>query len=272
MATDYYNLNKNYHTHTYRCKHAFGDIDDYCLAALDNGLEVLGFSDHTPFPDNKWLAIRMNIRELDEYSAAIDEARETYAGRLTVLKGLECEYRPECDEFYKSELLEKRRFDYLVLGSHFFIRNGKYVCSFGEIVDRKSLMEYTEHLISAMKTGFFDFVAHPDLFGNSYSEWDQNCIDASRMIFETAEELGIPLEINGCGIRKGLADYNGIIRFQYPLEQFWELASGYDIRVLVNSDAHMPEDIVDNMSAAAAIAEKFNLKYADMSSLEEKWK
>ena len=26
-------MNANHHTHTYRCKHATGDVDDYCRAA-----------------------------------------------------------------------------------------------------------------------------------------------------------------------------------------------------------------------------------------------
>ena len=54
---------KNYHTHTYRCKHASGDVSDYIRAALhtyrqahdalslrnrsDDGALVLGFTTTT---------------------------------------------------------------------------------------------------------------------------------------------------------------------------------------------------------------------------------
>ena len=44
----------NYHTHTYRCRHASGTEEEYIYQALDGGLEELGFSDHTPevrYPD-----------------------------------------------------------------------------------------------------------------------------------------------------------------------------------------------------------------------------
>ena len=44
----------NYHTHTKRCMHATGTDADYVKAALDAGLDVLGFSDHGPFPDNRF--------------------------------------------------------------------------------------------------------------------------------------------------------------------------------------------------------------------------
>ncbi len=43
----------NYHTHTKRCMHAEGTEADYVKAALNACLDVLGFSDHGPFPDNR---------------------------------------------------------------------------------------------------------------------------------------------------------------------------------------------------------------------------
>lgn len=40
----------NYHTHTWRCGHAFGDEREYVENAIVGGLKILGFSDHTPMP------------------------------------------------------------------------------------------------------------------------------------------------------------------------------------------------------------------------------
>ena len=41
----------NYHTHTYRCGHSGNYADEeFVLHAIDAGLKVLGFSDHTPWP------------------------------------------------------------------------------------------------------------------------------------------------------------------------------------------------------------------------------
>ena len=39
---------KNYHSHTERCGHAWGTDDEFVLAAIDAGFQVLGFSEHTP--------------------------------------------------------------------------------------------------------------------------------------------------------------------------------------------------------------------------------
>lgn len=261
----------NYHTHTFRCKHAEGDVDDYCSSAVAAGLEVLGISDHTPFPDNRWLPIRMHIDELPEYSQSIDKARKDYAGQLTILKGMECEYCAEYDSFFRDELLGKYEFDYLALGPHFLINAGKYVCTYGGTKDQRSLFSYADFLVESMQSGLFTFVAHPDLFGNCYPGWDANCVAASRAIIEAAEELNLPLEINCCGIRKGKQHYTDGLRYQYPLHQFWEIAAEYDITVVVNSDAHFPTDIIGAMNLGYEFLEQYKLKEADLSFLEKKY-
>ena len=89
----------NFHTHTFRCKHAKGDVDDYCRRALELGMETLGFSDHTALPDDRWLVARMPYADLDNYVEAIDRGRLGFP-ELKILKGMECEYVPEFKAFY----------------------------------------------------------------------------------------------------------------------------------------------------------------------------
>ena len=40
----------NYHGHTYRCAHAYGQDEEYVQAALEMGVEVMGFADHVILP------------------------------------------------------------------------------------------------------------------------------------------------------------------------------------------------------------------------------
>ena len=68
----------NFHTHTFRCKHAQGDVDDYCRAALDRGMQTVGFSDHSAMPDDRWLQVRMEYDSLDGYISAINKAKNDY--------------------------------------------------------------------------------------------------------------------------------------------------------------------------------------------------
>lgn len=68
----------NYHTHTWRCKHASGTVSDYAREAEKAGINILGISDHTPLPDNRWLRVRMEMNELDPYLSEIDTAAEEF--------------------------------------------------------------------------------------------------------------------------------------------------------------------------------------------------
>ncbi len=258
---------KNYHTHTYRCKHATQDVMSYCQSAVDQGLQVLGISDHTALPDNRWPHIRMNINELPDYCASIDTAR-THFSDLLILKGAECEYAPEYDAFFRDTLLGELKFDYLIGAAHFFPMDGEWVGSYGGVTTKRGLQCYAKYLIESMETGLFAFMAHPDLFGNSYHQWDNDAIEASRDIFVAAAELKIPLEINGYGLRKPMIETAEGQRRMYPWINFWELAAEYDVQFIVNSDAHCPEDIIANMEEAAAIGHGLGMTIADLSYLE----
>jgi len=258
---------KNYHTHTYRCKHASQDVASYCEAALEQNLSVLGISDHTALPDNRWPHIRMDIDELPNYARAIDTAREQFPA-LKILKGAECEYAPEYAQFFKETLLGEYQFDYLIGAAHFFPLNGEWLNSYGNTNTSESLRAYSAYFIESMESGLFAFMAHPDLFGNCYLRWDKNTVAASREIFAAAAELQIPLEINGYGLRKPKISTPEGNRCMYPWLPFWELASEYEIEVIVNSDAHQPDDIVGKMQEAAEIGSQFGLSFADLSHLE----
>ena len=51
----------NYHTHTWRCNHATGQEEEYVLTAVEQGFQILGFSDHAPylFPEGYHSWVRM---------------------------------------------------------------------------------------------------------------------------------------------------------------------------------------------------------------------
>lgn len=252
---------RNYHTHTFRCKHAAGDVVDYAQAALTKGLQVLGMSDHTPLPDGAWPQIRMAWDELPGYLLAIGQARALYPD-LTILAGMECEWSPEYHQFYENELLGRFGLDYLVLGCHFFPCQGEYLSSHGRIDTPKRLRAYARHLIRSMESGLFAFVAHPDLFGLTYLKWDQNAKAASRDILQAAQDLKIPLEINGHGLCNLWVETALGGRPPYPWRQFWELAQDYKIAALVNSDAHRPQDVDQGLGEGAQLLRSLGLKAA----------
>lgn len=260
---------KNYHTHTFRCNHAEGDAIDYGQAALDKGITVVGMTDHTALPDDRWLGMRMSISELPDYVQAIELAQAKYPD-LTILKGMECEWSKDYHQFYENVLLGEYNFDYLILGCHFFPYNGSFLSSHSGIYNPKRLKAYTDFLIKSMESGLFAFVAHPDLFGLTYLTWDENTISASQDILSAAQELHLPLEINGYGLMKKTIDTPEGTRPAYPWLPFWELARDYEVTVIVNSDAHAPRYLDLGLQEGLKIVERLDLKLADLDYLQRR--
>ena len=262
---------RNYHTHTWRCHHAIGEVADYCDAAARAGLQVLGMSDHTPMPDGRWPEMRMTMDQLDGYLLDINAARDAYP-ELTILKSVEVEYVPEFADFCRDELLGARGLDYLVAGAHSFPFGGRWLSIHGELeTDPRQLRAYTDYLIESIQSDLFAFIAHPDLFGIGYLPWDAETEACSRDILAAAAACDVPLEINGYGMRKPPVDAPDGPRWKYPVLPFWELAREYDVRVLANSDAHRPEDVDASIADGLAIANRLGLELADLSHLHPEW-
>lgn len=259
-------IKTNYHTHTYRCKHASGDAIDYAAAAAESDIKILGITEHTPLPDGRWNNVRMDMDQLDSYEQAIDKAGLAHK-QVTVLKGMECDWVPEFRNFYIEEFREKRNFCYLIGSVHWFRSSGGWVFSYSPDAFGKT-GDYADFVIEMIESETFDFIGHPDLFGLFTKKWNNEANAASRAICEAAKSYKIPLEINGYGFRKPMIDTNEGKRFGYPVEKFWEIASDYGIEVVCNSDAHRPEDTAESIDLCRKIADKYYLSIADLNFKE----
>lgn len=236
-------MKTNYHTHTLRCQHAQGTEEDYVLSAINSQLDILGFTDHAPFPDIDF-GLRMPYEELDAYLDTIDSLSCKYSSDLVLLKSLEIEYIPDYTSYYE-DLLSKKKLDYLLLGEHIFkVPDG----SFQNIACARSTdlyLEYAHAVASALDTGYFKIVAHPDLFSLNKFAWDKNSDAATDIILEAALRNHTILEYNANGFRRGIVEYPDGSRYQYPDKRFWEKVVNSGVQVLVGSDCHNPMQVWD---------------------------
>lgn len=235
--------NFNYHGHTSRCGHA-SDLSDelYILAARNQGLSRIGFSDHVAFStlENWQQGKRMHESEIDGYIASIRKLQEDNPD-MVIRCGFEAEYDPS-KKGYLAEL--RKSCDYMILGQH-YVQRGM------GIVDSKDNPQYplmyADMVCQAMETGIYDIFAHPDYFmlerskcasDESYALFMENARTASLMICKKAKEMGIPLELNTRGaIVYGVYDDG---EFAYPHSLFWDVASEVGNDVIYAVDAHHP--------------------------------
>lgn len=255
-------MKTNYHTHNYRCNHATGTVEDYVLDAINANFDEIGISDHMPHP-GKDIATssRMSYDDLKNYFNDIDKAIEKYGHKISIKKSLECEYFQDYNYLYE-ELKEKFNVDYLVLGVHFLPYKGKMTYVGKVDFTPEVLEEYINYVIESMESGYFNYIAHPDLFGMQYLNWDEHTIKASRRILEKAEELNITLELNVNGLRRSKLLYNNGERYQYPHKDFWLLSKEYNVNVIIGIDAHNPKEMND-LDMGSKFAKNLGLKVID---------
>ncbi len=243
-------MQANYHTHTSLCGHAIGEIENYIDTAINNGVEILGFSDHIPCPFSTGYVsdIRMLNADTDVYFNLVSEAKKKYEGKIEIYFGYESEYYPdEFDIIIKN--ISHQPVDYLILGQHFLNNeyDGRYV---GSIADAETLIHYVNQCIEGMKTGMFSYFAHPDLV-NYPLEDDLYKKEITRLC-ETAAKYELPLELNLLGLKLGRA---------YPTDKFWKIASDIGNEVILGCDAHIPEDTGNPLvyDAGLEYIKKFNI-------------
>lgn len=236
-------MKENYHTHTKRCGHASGEAEDYILAAIEAGYEILGFSEHAyQLP---YLYYTMPKDEMEVYHHEIEDLKIKYKDKLQILCGLEVDYVGFMDDYCK-ELYQE--YDYLGLSVHFFRyceeNLGRY--GSGNAKTREEIFEYADLLIKGMKTGYFAYVFHPDIFVG-YNDWNDSYQEASIKIIQTAIDCNLPLELNANGIRKGcIITKDNQFRYPYPRIEFWELAKSMGAKMIVGADAHNPKKLNDS--------------------------
>ncbi len=247
----------NYHTHTYRCGHAEGGDEEYVRQAVESGLTILGFSDHTPYDyfdaEPRSRPIRMKPEELPDYARSVHDLAEKYRDRIEIHLGVEAEYYPK----YFPRLLEMLRengVEYMILGQHFLGNEIGEPYSGRPTLDRKLLERYVSQTIEAMETGLFSCFAHPDLlrYIGSGKVYEQEM----RRLCRAALQAEVPLEINLLGLREGR---------HYPNERFWRVAAEEGNPVILGCDAHRPEHVADVKSeeTARALAERLGLSLLD---------
>lgn len=217
----------NYHTHTTRCHHASGTEEDFVLRAIENGLQIFGFSDHVPmpFPDGHQSGYRVRLEELEDYVRTVEGLREKYADRIRILLGFEAEYYPDLfDDMLR--MLEPYDYDYLIMGQH-FIGNEDGGYSGSPTTDASRLIQYVDQVIAGLQTGKFTYLAHPDLLNFTGDEAIYER-EMSRLC-RACIDMNIPLEVNLLGVEDGR---------HYPSDRFFRIAGSLHAPVVLGCDAH----------------------------------
>jgi histidinol-phosphatase (PHP family) len=242
-------MSADYHLHTPLCRHAAGLPVEYARVAVEKGLDEIGFADHNPMPEqfDDW---RMLIDELPRYLEMVQEARERFP-TLPIRLGLECDFIAG-QEAWIEKLAGMANWDFLIGSVHYIapgwdVDNPKHIGKFDTQPVGEIWALYWKEYERCIRSGLFDFVAHPDLvkkFGHRPAGDLRKFYEPS---IAAAAEKNVAVEINTAGLRKPAGEL-------YPAFEFVRMAFEAGLPLLINSDAHAPEEVGADFDKATAMA------------------
>ncbi len=241
----------NYHSHCSFCD-GRAPLEEFVKEAIRQGFYSYGVSSHAPLPfPTQWT---MEWGQMEAYLDEFKNLRSKYADEIELYVGLEIDYlneesNPSVARFTELPL------DYRIGSVHLlYDAAGEVVdidCSpavFKERVDRHFngdvlgvVRMYFDRLFRMVELGGFDVLGHADKMHYNASCYHPGLLDEPwyealmKDYFSLVASRGYLVEIN-------TKAYDSLGTF-YPNSRYWELMKEYQIKVLVNSDAHYPERI-----------------------------
>ena len=252
----------DYHVHTPLCRHAEGWPVELAARAVELGLAELGFADHNPMPApfDDW---RMLREELPQYFEQVEQARRQFPN-LPIRLGLEVDFLEGCEPWWE-ELRCAATWDFWIGSVHYLadgmeVDNPKYLSRYRESDPGELWAAYWKRYTQCIRSGWFDFVAHPDLpkkFG-FFPKGD--LLRFYEPAIQALVDTGVAYEINTAGLRKDCREL-------YPARQFAALAREAGVPVLINSDAHAVGELGAGYAEAVALLREVG--YTEVVRYEE---
>lgn len=243
----------NLHTHSY-----FSDgkstPEEVVLEAINQGMKVLGFSDHSPVPFENSFAIKND--EVQNYISTIKSLKEKYQDQIDIYCSMEMDFIPGIVKDFK-KTKEELNLDYMIGSVHlvgndinklWFIDGSKV-----ETYDEGLFNYYNGDIKKGVKTFFhqynemieteeFDIVGHFDKIkmhnrDRYFTENEKWYRDLLMETLTLIKEKSLIVEVNTRGIyKKRSEDF-------YPSTWILPIMCEMNIPVVISSDSHKSEEL-----------------------------
>ena len=214
--------------------------DAFIENAIKQGFKEICFTDHMP------LSIcdagdRIKKGNINKYCKAVKEKAKKYENNIIIKTGIEIDYHPDFINEIEA-VLEQGTFDYVIGASHF------HIPGYNIKIENMTPNEYAkisfENSLLAIKSGYFDTIAHIDLQRWVYTvpkrfkilQGEYSINENEKIIREIMKELEktkVNLEINSLAILHKVGD-KGV----YPAHEIMDISYDYNISYKFGSDAH----------------------------------
>ncbi|MEJ2485236.1 MAG: DNA polymerase/3'-5' exonuclease PolX [Anaerolineales bacterium] len=184
-------------------------IKEMVQAAIGRGLKLITISDHSV---SLGIGNGLSIERLMEQKEEIEQVRNEFSDRITILHGTEMEIKADGSLDFPDEILAD--LDLVVASLHVSMRQPR--------------QQITQRMLNAIKNPHVDIIGHPTnrlLPDRAGSDLDME------VVFQAASKHGVALEINANPQRLDLNDIHA------------RRAIELGIPLAINTDAHAPQHL-----------------------------
>jgi histidinol-phosphatase (PHP family) len=223
----------DFHIHTTLSCDGHCTVDEICRKAIEIGLRAICFTEHL---DLDPADPGYGFLDYEEYGARLEEARQRYAGSLTILKGIEADYQSRFEDRVREWLIGKE-LD-LVIGSVHYV-DGTMLSE--EMLAGRDLDEvylhYLEEVRLSAESGLFGAIGHLDYIKKFTG--DASYLDSNERLRPPLEKALLAIIASGAALEistKGLVAKSRDYRPSLNIVRFYKKLGGR--KVTIGSDAH----------------------------------
>lgn len=235
-------MRKDYHMHP-TVLNAPEKMELFIQNALKKNITEICVTDHMPLSISK-ASDRLPHGMVGEYCRTVREWAKKYESQIRIKCGIEIDFHdsvmPEIER-----VLEEGDFDFILASSHMHV----FVKEYSQYTFNDFAALAIENSIKAAKTGWFNAIAHLDMYrfafekpsrfplvNDRYDVFRHQALIAE--LLETLTNKNVYLEIN-----PHLAESKQDISYAYPEETIVEWALEKNVRFSYGSDAHSASSV-----------------------------
>lgn len=251
------------HMHTLFCD-GTAEPEEYICAAIEKGLDQIGFSVHSYVPFDTECCIAKE--RISEYKAEIRALKIKYSGKISVLCGVEQDYYSE---------FPTDGFDYVIGSVHYYKTPFNTYIPFDISASLLKQMcadyfdgdiyllcdEYYRLVADVVRKTGADIIGHFDLIGkfceqdNLFDFENARYVESYTKAAKKLSSYSVPFEINTGAISR---KYRTI---PYPSKEITKLLVDLGARFVMSSDAHSPENIAYEFEKYEAWAKNLGAEF-----------
>ncbi len=235
-------MRKDYHIHPVVLGEA-DRFDAFVRRAVEKNIGEICVTDHMPLSVSR-AADRIEPGRVRDYITRVRELAKEYSGIIEIKCGIEIDYHPSVtDEILR--VLDAGEFDFVLASSHMHV----FISDLGKYTKNDFARAALENSISAVETGLFSAVAHPDMYRFVFENPDRFPLKKSEYclmplmplvdeLIDNVKKRDLYLEIN-----PHLAEKKNDIEYVYPQKEIVHLALEKGVKFSYGSDAHEPSSV-----------------------------